>query len=220
MLLQKFKSNAFAKPIGKKIAIKTERDVQQRLGIKQEAEVGNDNHQTRVTNRVKVSMTSSTSTKEKLKLLEAFASLKTENQKLTFDLKKKNEECVKSISLNQAMKEELVATKAIVTELQTKITECERTNSELSHENRILSARTKQIQTGITKQKDRKENRIGEENNDIYEVEKLIDDKKIGKIRYFLVRWKGYEPSDDSWERESNLKCAAILKKYLQTKQN
>lgn len=218
-LLQKFKSNAFAKPIGNKVAIKTERGMQQQLGIKQEVAVGDDNHQNHSSNRANVSKLAVTPKQDNKKLLEAFTSLKTENQKITFDLKKKSEEYSKLLSHVDVMKKELVATKTMVTELQTKIAEYEQKNSQLAHENRVLSARTKQIQTGITKQEENTKNDNGKEKTDIYEVEKLIDDKKMGKIRYFLVRWKGYGPSDDTWERESNLKCAAILKKYLQTKQ-
>lgn len=196
----------------KKITIKTERQIEQQLGIKQEAPADDDNHE----ERTNVSMSEAKSALERQKLLEAFASLKTENQKMTFDLKKKNEECVKLHADMKSLKNEIVSTKAVVSELEIKVIEYEQKNSKLLHENRILSARTKQLQTGTMKQE--KENTIDEDEDVVYEVEKLIDDKMIRNIRYFRVRWKGYTPNDDTWERESNLKCAAILNKYLETK--
>lgn len=206
------------KPVSKKITIKTERDIQQQLGIKQEAGANDDSHQNQFCTRANVSMSESTSAKEKQKLLEAFASLKTENQKITFDLKKKNAECAKLHSDIEVLKKQFILAKAAVSGLEKKMTECEQENKELVHENRILSARTKQLQSEGTKHEHRNENTTEDDKRDIYEVEKLIDDKMIGKVRHFLVRWKGFEPGDDTWEREKNLKCASILKKYLQTK--
>jgi hypothetical protein len=38
-----------------------------------------------------------------------------------------------------------------------------------------------------------------------YEVEAIINHKKKGKGHVYLVRWKGYSATDDSWEPEKNL---------------
>lgn len=54
--------------------------------------------------------------------------------------------------------------------------------------------------------------------NGVYYVEKILDDIKKGKIHYFLIRWKGYGPEHDTWEKKSNLMCPDILKKYLLSK--
>lgn len=213
MFFQKFKGNAFVKPLSEKITIKTERDIEEELGIKTEPTADNS-HQ----HHANDSMFETTSTDEKQKLLEAFASLKSENQKITFNLKKKNTECTKLHSDMEALKNRLVSAKAVVSELEKKLSEHEQKNKELDHENRILLARTKQLQSEITKQAHRNEIAVEDDKKDMFEVEKLVGDKMIGKVRYFLVRWKGYKPCDDTWEREKNLKCTSILKKYLQSK--
>lgn len=206
------------KPVSKKITIKTERDIEQRLGIKKEAGADDESHQNQFRTRANMSMSESKSAKEKQKLLEAFASLKTENQKITFDLKKKNAECAKLHSDVEALKKQFVSAKAVASQLEKKITEHEQQNKELAHENRILSARTKQLQSEITKQEHRNENTIEKDKSDIFEVEKLIDDKIIGKIRYFLVRWKGFEPCDDTWEREKKSEMRVNFEKVLANK--
>ena len=58
-----------------------------------------------------------------------------------------------------------------------------------------------------------------------FEVEKILDhkvvaskDKKRGRKRFFLLRWKGQGPEYDSWEPESNLtNCADLLRVYWAT---
>lgn len=53
------------------------------------------------------------------------------------------------------------------------------------------------------------------ESKDIeYEVQAIIDHKQGNRKRSYLVRWKGYTENDNTWEREDNLKCSAILNKY------
>lgn len=50
--------------------------------------------------------------------------------------------------------------------------------------------------------------------NKIYEVENLIGHKGRINNRQFLVRWKGFDRNDDTWEREKNLHCSRILDAY------
>lgn len=47
-----------------------------------------------------------------------------------------------------------------------------------------------------------------------YDVEALIEHRGRGRIREFLVRWKGFGSEDDTWEKEKNLSCPQILAKY------
>lgn len=52
-----------------------------------------------------------------------------------------------------------------------------------------------------------------------FEVDSIIGHKLVkmrsGKEMQFLIHWKGYDETHDSWERKENLHCPAILKKYL-----
>jgi hypothetical protein len=51
-----------------------------------------------------------------------------------------------------------------------------------------------------------------------YEVDKLVNHRRVGDTLEFLVRWKGYTPSDDTWEPEPHLKnCPKVLKDYKST---
>lgn len=52
---------------------------------------------------------------------------------------------------------------------------------------------------------------------DVFEVKSIIGHrKKYGKVEY-LVRWKGFDESHDSWSQEDNLFCPLILKRYKKT---
>jgi Chromo (CHRromatin Organisation MOdifier) domain/Integrase zinc binding domain/Integrase core domain len=56
--------------------------------------------------------------------------------------------------------------------------------------------------------------------HDEYVVETIVDHRKTGTRKTdweFLVRWKGYEPSEDTWEPFSNVKELAALDLYLES---
>ncbi|XP_033002170.1 M-phase phosphoprotein 8 isoform X2 [Lacerta agilis] len=54
-----------------------------------------------------------------------------------------------------------------------------------------------------------------EDEDDVYEVEKILDVKtEDGKVLY-KVRWKGYSPDDDTWEPEEHLEdCREVLLEF------
>ena len=47
------------------------------------------------------------------------------------------------------------------------------------------------------------------------EVEQIIDSKFIKGKSFYLLRWKGYDSSNDTWEPAENLQCPEILAKYI-----
>lgn len=192
--LQKFKSNAYAKPPGGKIRIKTEHSVEKNLNIKSEQNVDQIRQQTE--NATKCDASESY-VQEKKRLLDTLTHLKSENQKLTFELKKKSEECAK---------------------LAQKHADCKNVIANLVHQKQSLSAQLEQLKT-TAGQNNSHENITNDSNpnsseSDVYEVEQILDDKKIKNVRYFLVRWKGFSKKDDTWERKSNLMCPDILEEY------
>lgn len=50
-----------------------------------------------------------------------------------------------------------------------------------------------------------------------YEVEVIVDHKTEKNKKFYLVKWKGWAASHNTWEPESSLSCPAIVKKYLES---
>lgn len=56
-----------------------------------------------------------------------------------------------------------------------------------------------------------------EEDGEEYEVEDLLDDRVVDGRRQFLVRWKGYDESYDTWQDTDDCaNCPDIVKAYVQ----
>ncbi|KAG4071257.1 hypothetical protein HA402_003961 [Bradysia odoriphaga] len=47
-----------------------------------------------------------------------------------------------------------------------------------------------------------------------YEVEDIVDHKIVRGKTSFLIRWKNYDASGDTWEPESSLSCPEIIARY------
>ena len=49
-----------------------------------------------------------------------------------------------------------------------------------------------------------------------FEVEKIIDMKRMGQgcKTYYLVKWKGYPTSDNSWEPRENIHADELIKEF------
>ena len=49
-----------------------------------------------------------------------------------------------------------------------------------------------------------------------YEVEKIIDMKQMGRWHktYYLVKWKGYPTSDNSWEPRENIHVEELIREF------
>jgi hypothetical protein len=49
------------------------------------------------------------------------------------------------------------------------------------------------------------------ENEPEWEVEAILDDRRVGRGEQFRVRWKDYGPEDDTWEPARNLRNAGEM---------
>ncbi|KAH0786874.1 chromobox protein 5 [Histomonas meleagridis] len=57
-----------------------------------------------------------------------------------------------------------------------------------------------------------------EESAEEYEVEAIVNDRIVHRRRQFLLKWKGYPDSENTWEDEKNLNCPELVKEYLKKK--
>lgn len=203
---QRYKSNAYAKPIHGKIKIKTENGVRQQLQIK--SEICADKEAQPATESFE---------HEKKRLLDTLTNLKTDNQQLTFDLRKKSDECNMLKRENETLVQKTTAMRTKINDLKSHLshnnTEHKNYVANLVHQNQLLLAQLEQLKS-VTAQNNGVSNVSNQNNDGVYEVEQLLDDKIKRNVRYYLVRWKGYTADDDSWERESNLMCPELLKTY------
>jgi hypothetical protein len=59
-----------------------------------------------------------------------------------------------------------------------------------------------------------------EETEPEYEVEKILDTKQIRNQRYYLVKWKGYDNSENTWEPTNHLQnCQKAIQEFHQNRQ-
>lgn len=207
-MFQKYRSHAFVKPVNNHIKIKTERDIQQQLGIKIENQ---DSYACNNTSQMKHTTPTSTNNaefflNEKKKLIDNIMSLKTENQTFVQKLNEKDAQLIES-------EEKITALNLMIDELKTKLRDSIQANEEcassLKRENAVLLAQNKQLSTALSQTENVE--------SDVYEVESLLDHKQVQETHY-LVHWKGYDETHNTWERESNLHCSSILKKYKKLK--
>lgn len=212
------------------VHIKTERDINIQLEIKQEPD--RSRRDTSIPNSNPQACGSWA--KEKSNLIDKIVSLKSENQKIIFDLKKSQNDLASLIATNTNLEKRIKQTdenhlkelgqlKSENFELNAALemmkTDSESKIAQLMREKDLLQARFKQLQKGIELQQII-EVTDNEENYDdqMYEVECLLKDKMIRKNRVYLVRWKGFDSPHDSWVEESNLNCPVILEQYKCTK--
>lgn len=215
---QKYGSNAVARVI----KIKTEKDIQQHLGIKIER---------KSVNPVKEATINATA--EKNNLIAEIVALKSENQMCCFQLNEKKKELIankeeadqKFLELNNqiaTLTSKLKIAEAEAFQLKKDAAEKQAIDkqnfADLVREKKILIARINQLQSSaiVNSQNDQSDKRGSDAN--IFEVDKVLADKRIGRTRYFLIRWKGFSQADDTWEKEENLLDPTILKEYMQSK--
>ncbi|XP_052741837.1 chromobox protein homolog 3 [Bicyclus anynana] len=90
-----------------------------------------------------------------------------------------------------------------------------------SDEDFVESRKKSKSKASKKKKSDRKSSKKDEEDQEEeYEVEKIIDSKRIkGKLHY-LIRWKGYSSSNDTWEPQNTLSCPELISKFNEEKEN
>jgi len=49
------------------------------------------------------------------------------------------------------------------------------------------------------------------------EVQKILDHKDENNVRYYLVKWKDLDDSENSWEPEKNFNTKGVIKQYLKS---
>lgn len=53
---------------------------------------------------------------------------------------------------------------------------------------------------------------------DIFDVEKILNDRLVKGKRQYLIKWVGYPDSENTWEEEENLMCEEMLESYKKEK--
>lgn len=108
-----------------------------------------------------------------------------------------------------SMSDQLNALQIETKNLKKEYSKKESENITLSHENQMLKARVKQLQT--SHRQTINENETAQTNSEnqpaTYEMEKIVDHKIKKDGLHFRVRWKGYSTKDDTYEHESSLMC-------------
>ena len=65
------------------------------------------------------------------------------------------------------------------------------------------------------KNRKRKVREIEEEQQDeVFSVEKIISKKVVGGKTEYLLKWKGYDSDENTWEPEENLDCQDLLDEF------
>ncbi|XP_018566594.1 probable chromo domain-containing protein LHP1 [Anoplophora glabripennis] len=75
----------------------------------------------------------------------------------------------------------------------------------------------KKVKPAKSPKREKKESKSEEwDENEAFEVDRILEvhHRKDGK-REFLVSWKGYGNSDNSWEPEENMDCKDLIEKFM-----
>ncbi|KAI9265112.1 hypothetical protein BDA99DRAFT_42793 [Phascolomyces articulosus] len=49
---------------------------------------------------------------------------------------------------------------------------------------------------------------------DEYEVERIVDHRKVGKKLQYYIKWKDYSDEDNTWESEANVFATSLINEY------
>ncbi|WVW82666.1 hypothetical protein I302_104677 [Kwoniella bestiolae CBS 10118] len=78
-------------------------------------------------------------------------------------------------------------------------------------EERWMKSTSKVIYKDDLDEISRKLGHVEDREEDVYEVEKIVTRRQGAKLKdgWYRVRWKGYTPAEDTWERESSIREGA-----------
>lgn len=140
---------------------------------------------------------------DKSKLIEELVQTKSENQKNFFDLQSK-EQTILSLQDTQMR-------------FQAEADDKRKLFDKLTRKKFCLEGKVKQLMAYSSANALKVETDDSDEQSE-YEVDDILKHTtKKGKL-HFLIRWKNYSPSHDSWQIESDLHCPQILNEYLKKK--
>ena len=49
---------------------------------------------------------------------------------------------------------------------------------------------------------------------EVFEVEHILDSKKVERTIHYLIKWQNYDHSANTWEPVSNLYACELVKKF------
>lgn len=53
-----------------------------------------------------------------------------------------------------------------------------------------------------------------EQGEEVFSVEKIVSKKVVGGKTQYLLKWKGYDSDENTWEPEENLDCQDLLEEF------
>lgn len=238
--MQTFRSNLKAKPQKKQITVKKEHD----YFVKQEADDGkmfiSENIDVRVPEDAKRS-----NAKAKRKVKQTPTGRKLDNpvkQEPDYGQMFVNFRGPDEVSANQILQRKFEEMETEVERLKVQLESLEKKhqhersellnkNKTLSRENKSMAARIKQLRTGVDSVRRMNGNKhendkvvLNDRNRDassdasdedVYEVDKIISHKTERGKDLFLIRWKDYGSSHNTWEQKENLNCSKKLQEYF-----